>query len=224
MCACVDRVLLAVLLAFTLSACATPSRQPPPQPAGEEAPPASPAPPTAPVKPQSTPAEPQVETPAAAAPTSKREPFDAARAGLVVTNPRRWRVKRRDLALVYEGSMRVPSVVLVEPRASTLQAAVDGLADELSVPLGRVRITKPAQPTTLAGYPAYVAEGTGTAEGFPMRWRATVVDARRLTLVLALAPSFFWGGNVRAIRSFEQGIRKTDVETAAPTRGRVSPR
>jgi hypothetical protein len=68
----------------------------------------------------------------------------------------------------------------------------------------------------MAGYPAYVVEGTGRAEGFPMRWRATVVDAQHPTIVLALTPTFFWGANKSRIARFEQTITRSMAQVALP--------
>lgn len=159
------------------------------------------------------PALPVVAPPAAPPATG---PFDAQRAGLTVTGARGWRTRRRDKALVYEGTLRVPSIALFEStRGTTLEEAVDELEAELGAALGSVRITRQASETTVAGYRAFVAEGTGRAEGFPMRWRATIIDAKRRTVVLGLAPSFFWGGNVGKIKTFERGLQKAVVETAS---------
>jgi hypothetical protein len=143
-------------------------------------------------------------------------PFTLAGAGLRAPTPAGWRTRRKASALVFEGPMRLPSVALFNPQESaTFQGAVDGLATELSTPLGNVRITRAPTETTLAGYRAYVAEGTGRAEGFPMRWRATIVDTERPTIILGLAPSFFWGGNAGKIREFERSIQKVPLQTAS---------
>lgn len=159
------------------------------------------------VEPAATPSKPARPAPAA--------PFDARRAGLAVS-ANGWRTRRRDKALVYEGRMRVPSIALFEAtRGETLEETVAQLDTLIGGALGSVRVTGKPRETTLAGYRAFVAEGTGRAEGFPMRWRATVVEAERRTVVLGLAPSFFWGGNVGKIRQFESGIRKA----AAPEAG-----
>ena len=216
----VSNRLVLMALAFSLAACSGTSGSS----RAVAVTPAAPAPvaKTEPAAP-STPAAPMDVAPAVAAsePTPEpvatpkpRQPYDTARAGLSVPVPRGWKTKRRDMALIYEGPMRVPSVVLFQPKAATLDEAVKGLADELRAPLGAVRITKAATAGELAGYKAYVAEGTGRAEGFPMRWRATIVDAEELTVMLALVPSFFWGANRGAVRSFENGVRRAEVRTA----------
>lgn len=212
-----SRVLLAAF-AISLAACSSGPRGS----ATVEMPPAT----VAETAPQAAPAEPSAGAPAAvdspkpvrdAAPAPQpvaRQPFDAARAGLAVAVPGGWKTKRRDLALIYEGPMRVPSVVLWQPEAQTLDAAVKRLPEELRAPLGAVRITKQPQTTTVAGYDAYVVEGTGRAEGFPMRWRATVVDAEHLTIMLGLTPSFFWNANRGRVVAFERGVTRAGLETA----------
>lgn len=152
--------------------------------------------------------------PTQAPPPAERLPFETTRAGLAIAVPAGWKTRRRDLALIYEGPMRVPSVVLFEPAARTLDEAVTGLPAELRAPLGAVRITKQPEATTVAGYEAFVVEGTGRAEGFPMRWRATVIDAGHLTIMLGLTPSFFWGANRSRIVAFERGVRRAPATTA----------
>ncbi len=231
-----SRLLAVPVALLALGACAAPRSQAPEpalaaQAVADAATPATPRPelatsdptPTQEPAAQRDAATAKVATPAPARP-ARRLPFAAERAGLAVAKPRGWDIKRRDGALVYEAPLRVPSIVFFQPQGDSLDDVVGGLAQELSAPLGRVRITRAAQQTKLAGYPAYVAEGTGSAEGFPMRWRATVVDAKELTVVLALAPSFFWGPNVRSIRAFEQGIRRTDGAAAALPVQRVAQR
>ena len=48
-----------------------------------------------------------------------------------------------------------------------------------------------------------------------MRWRATVIEAETLTVVLALTPSFFWGANRGRVLAFERSLRRSDTQTAA---------
>ena len=172
------------------------------------------------------PGEPErASAPQPAAMPAPSGPFTLASAGLTAPTPAGWRTRRKASALVYEGPMRLPSVAMFGPqKADTFQGAVDGLAAELAAPLGAVRITRHPTETTLAGYRAFVAEGTGRAEGFPMRWRATIVDAERPTIILGLAPTFFWGGNAGKIRSFERSIQKAPVQTAALERARTTTR
>ena len=155
-----------------------------------------------------------VPDPKPSSPPARSLRFDPRQAGLEVTVPRGWRVNRRDAALIYEGPMRLPSVAMFEPERRTLQDVVAGLPQELAPILGRVRITKAASPTTVGGYSAFVAEGTGAAEGFAMRWRATVIDAERLTIMLGLGPTFVWGMGEGRLRSFEQSIRRADAPVA----------
>ncbi len=218
-----SRLLLAVL-ALSLAACATPRRAATPTVASGPAPHAAPtlvavaeaeAEPEAEAEAEGeAEGESEAEGGASQAAPAPRQPYDTARAGLAVAVPRGWKTKRRDLALIYEGPMRVPSVVLFEPKARTLDDAVQGLAEELRAPLGAVRITKQPQAATVAGYSAYVAEGTGRAEGFAMRWRATIVEAETLTIMLGLTPSFLWGPNRGRVMAFERGVRRADVQTA----------
>ncbi len=163
------------------------------------------APPAPAPLPVAEPAAAPIQQPSAPEPY-RGVPFDLVRAGLAVGNPSGWSSKRQDLALVYAGTMRVPSIVMFEPKARTLDAAVADLSKEVGAVLKGVRINKRAAPTRMAGHAAYVAEGTGSAEGFSMRWRATVVDAAHPTIVLALAPSFFWNANKARILKFEQSI------------------
>ena len=203
-----SRRLILLVVVAGLGACATPRRASAPAVAAE-AEPVVEAPATAPAAATAVGRERQGD-----AADEPAQPYDTARAGLAVDVPRGWRTKRRDMALVYEGPMRVPSVVLFEPKARTLDDAVEGLAAELRAPLGAVRITKQPEATTIAGYEAYVAEGSGRAEGFPMRWRATIVAGERLTVLLGLTPSFFWGANRGKVVAFERGVRRADVDTA----------
>jgi hypothetical protein len=212
-------VALALSLALSLAACATPRRAATTTVASVPAP-VAPLPHTS-VEVAEAEGEAEGEADGAAeavqeakASPAPRQPYDTTRAGLAVAVPRGWKTKRRDMALIYEGPMRVPSVVFFEPKARTLDDAVKGLAEELRAPLGAVRITKQPVAATVAGYPAYVAEGTGRAEGFAMRWRATIVEAETLTIMLGLTPSFLWGPNRGRVMAFERGVRRADVQTA----------
>lgn len=162
--------------------------------------------PAAPTPPARGPAPAPAERPQTNTARDVRQPFDPARAGLQITAPRGWSTTRRDLALVYAGTLRVPSLVLWEAKAAHFDEAVAGIAAELKPALGTVRITKPASASTVAGYRASVIEGTGRAEGFAMRWRAHVIDAEQVTLMLALTPSFLWGPNRGAVLAFERGV------------------
>ena len=149
--------------------------------------------------------------PAPAAP----QPFTMERAGFAAPMPNGWRTRRKATALIYEGPMRLPSVAMWQPKTNSVEATVQGLQAELATPLKSVRITRPATETTLAGYRAFVAEGVGRAEGFPMRWRATIVDAKHPTIILGLAPTMFWGGNAPKIRNFERSIQPAPIQTAS---------
>ncbi|MDF1700697.1 MAG: hypothetical protein P1V36_06015, partial [Planctomycetota bacterium] len=100
--------------------------------------------PAAPTPVASKPAPVRGERPQTSTAQDVRQPFDPARAGLQITAPRGWSTTRRDLALVYAGTLRVPSLVLWEAKAATFDEAVAGIAAELKPALGTVRITKPA--------------------------------------------------------------------------------
>lgn len=158
-----------------------------------------------------------VTTRAAAVQTAKPAPgpFTLAAAGLHAPIPRGWKTTRRDGALVFEGPMRVPSVAVFEASHAELGDAVRALPAQVAGAITGVRVTQRARPATLAGYEASIVEGTGRAEGFPMRWRATVVEAERTTVFLALAPSFLWGARQGAIQTFKQGVARRSTETAS---------
>ena len=135
-------------------------------------------------------------------------PFELARAGLRAEKPRKWRTRRRDGALIYQGPMRLPTVVLFEPSGRTLDEAVAGLSTEIGAVMGRVRIGRRVRDKTVAGYPAKVLTGTGRAEGHAMRWRATVIDGDRIAVVLVLGPSFMWGAASNSAAQFERSLRR----------------
>ena len=136
------------------------------------------------------------------------ETFDAERAGLVVPVPDGWKTRVQETALVYEGKMRVPSFVFYTTKYATLEEGVAALEAEVGAALEEVKVSEAAAETTLAGYRAFVAEGTGKAEGYTMRWRATLVDADELTMMLALVPSFLWGFNKGRVHEFEASVRR----------------
>ncbi|MDJ0975239.1 MAG: hypothetical protein QNJ98_12315 [Planctomycetota bacterium] len=210
----VELVVAAMATVLLFTACSS-TRAPAPRAvaATTPVPVAAPAPAAAPLAPPSMAVEPTA--PAAPAVRPAPGPFTLAKAGLTAPTPRGWKTTRRNGELVYEGPMRVPSVAVFEAARPSLDDAVGALPNQIAGAVSGVRVTRAAQRTTVAGYDAYVVEGTGRAEGFPMRWRATVVEAERTTVLLALAPSMFWGSRQGAIRSFKQGVRRTDVQTAS---------
>ena len=200
MCSSKLELLCVTLVALTVSACST-SKRLSASDAPLKAPPASAK--AAPLTPQSvlTPIGLEVERP------QKKRPFDMARAGFDVDLPRKWKTRRQDGALVYQGAMRVPTIVFFEAEGKTLDEAVAGVPAQLREVLGSLRVSgKAKRARDVAGYSARVLTGTGHAEGYPMRWRATVVDADRMTVIMVLSPSFIWGQASTAASKFVKSI------------------
>ena len=141
--------------------------------------------------------------------SDEQRPFDAAAAGVVVRVPRGWKSRmEEEYTFLLEGPLRIPTAALFEPRARTVEAAAAGLATELDVGIDAVRVTSAPRPATFAGYPALVAEGTGSTGGVKLYWRAWVVEGRRLFVAAVTTPAMMWKLQKGRVRTFVGSVQR----------------
>ncbi len=168
-----------------------------------------------------TPVAPAARTPVAPTPRTSIAPtprvelptpnarFTLAGAGLHVRPPSGWRVEHNEATVVYQASARIPSIVFFRAQGESRAAAVARLPALMSAEMKSVRMNRTRARATVARYPALQLEGTGRIEGFPVRWRAHIIEARERVVMVAVVPIIFWNQQQARIRSFIATVHRS---------------